>query len=141
MLRPMMDDFYELTNIPMSLIDLEGNVLVYAGWQDVCTRFHRVNPDSYANCIESVTVLTADIAGRDAAAPVQERDVVRRDAGLCRHPARRQLASPGSSSSMTSRLDTEFFASQAKRYGFDEDGVLGSGHVGAPAQPGRSRPV
>ncbi len=52
-IQPLMDDFYKLTHIPMGLNDLKGNVLVGVGWQDICTKFHRVHPETYKHCVES----------------------------------------------------------------------------------------
>jgi len=57
----MMENFYRFSKIPMAVIDLEGNKLVGVGWQDVCTKFHRVNPDSCRNCMESDLQLTTGI--------------------------------------------------------------------------------
>ena len=56
-----MDDFYALTNMGIAIIDLDDNVLVATGWQDICTKFHRVNKDSLKNCIESDLQLTQNI--------------------------------------------------------------------------------
>lgn len=56
--QKMMDSFYNITNIGIGIIDMQGNVLVANGWQDVCTRFFRVNAESCRNCIESDTVLS-----------------------------------------------------------------------------------
>jgi PAS domain S-box-containing protein len=36
-------------------------VLVGVGWQDICTRFHRVQPDTCRNCLESDTRLSAGL--------------------------------------------------------------------------------
>lgn len=60
-LQLLMDDFTRITGFGMALIDMHGNVLVAAGWQDVCTRFHRLHPDTHANCIESDTVLATGV--------------------------------------------------------------------------------
>ncbi|HAH22288.1 MAG TPA: hypothetical protein DCL77_00710 [Prolixibacteraceae bacterium] len=60
-IQQLMDNFYELAQIPMAIIDMSGKVLVGVGWQDVCTKFHRVNPQSCANCIESDVFLTQGI--------------------------------------------------------------------------------
>lgn len=60
-IQTMMDKFYGFARIPMAIIDQEGNVLVGVGWQDVCTKFHRVNPESCRNCIESDLQLTNGI--------------------------------------------------------------------------------
>ena len=57
----MMDDFFGLTQIPTAVIDLEWAVIAGSGWQEVCNRFHRTHPEACASCIESDTVLTADI--------------------------------------------------------------------------------
>jgi PAS domain S-box-containing protein len=60
-LQIMMDDLYEVTKIGFSLIDLKGNVLVGTGWQDICTNFHRKNPQTLKNCLESDLKLTEGV--------------------------------------------------------------------------------
>src|ERR1035438_5082130 len=52
-IQSLMDDFYKLARIPMSIVDLKGKLLVGVGWQEICTDFHRQHPDSLQNCIES----------------------------------------------------------------------------------------
>lgn len=54
----LMNDFYSLTNIGIGIIDKQGRVLVGTGWQDICTKFHRINPETCKNCIESDTMLS-----------------------------------------------------------------------------------
>lgn len=60
-IQMLMDDFYKLSHVPMSIIDLKGNMLVGVGWQDICTKFHRANAESCKHCIESDLQLTSDI--------------------------------------------------------------------------------
>ncbi len=60
--QELMNQFYSLTGIGGSIIDLEGNVLVSTGWQDICTLFHRVHPETSKNCIESDTILSSGSA-------------------------------------------------------------------------------
>jgi len=60
-IQSLMDDFYKLVGIPMTITDLNGNVLVNVGWQDICARFHRIHPETGRQCMESDTLLTADI--------------------------------------------------------------------------------
>lgn len=60
-LQTLMDDFYTLTKIGIGIIDLKGKVLVGAGWQDVCTCFYRVHPETHENCIRSDTILTKNL--------------------------------------------------------------------------------
>jgi polar amino acid transport system substrate-binding protein len=57
-IQAIMDDFFQITNIGIGLIDSKGKVLVATGWQDICTKFHRVHPEACRNCIESDTMLT-----------------------------------------------------------------------------------
>ena len=49
----LMQNFYNLTHISVGIIDLEGNILIATGWQDICMNFHRKNPESCKHCIES----------------------------------------------------------------------------------------
>lgn len=60
-LQSMMDDLYAVTKIGFALIDLRGNVLAANGWQDICTKFHRKNPQSLWNCLESDLILTKGV--------------------------------------------------------------------------------
>jgi PAS domain S-box-containing protein len=61
-IQKLMDEFYQLTNVGIGIIDLHGRVLVGTGWQDICTKFHRVNPESCRLCIESDLELTRNVS-------------------------------------------------------------------------------
>ncbi len=61
-LQSLMDNFYAVARIPMSIIDLTGRVLVGVGWQEICKKFHRVHPDTCRNCLESDLHLSAGLA-------------------------------------------------------------------------------
>jgi PAS domain S-box-containing protein len=61
-IQSLMNDFYRLAHIPMGLNDLKGNVLVSAGWQEICTKFHRVNPEACKHCVESDINLSTGVA-------------------------------------------------------------------------------
>jgi len=60
-LQKLMDAFYRLTRIGIGIVDLNGRVLVGTGWQDICTKFHRVNPESNLYCIESDLELSRNV--------------------------------------------------------------------------------
>jgi PAS domain S-box-containing protein len=120
-IQSLMDDFYKLARIPMSLSDLEGNSLVGVGWQDICTKFHRVNPETCKHCIESDTKLSKG-------APAGEFKLYR-----CKNNMW-DIATPimvgdqhvgnifsGQFFFEDEPLDYELFRSQAKQYGFKED--------------------
>ena len=122
--QALMDDFHALTGLPMSLVDMEDHVLVGVGWQDVCTRFHRVHPETAANCKESDLVLTEGVPyGEfraykckngmwDIVTPVFVSDV------------RVGNVFAGQFFYEDEELDISFFERQAERYGFDRDDYL-----------------
>lgn len=60
-IQHLMDEFYQLTQVPNAILDLKGNVLVVTGWQDICTEFHRRHPETMKNCIECDTVLSQGV--------------------------------------------------------------------------------
>ena len=122
--QSLMDDFHELAPVPMAIIDLKGQVLVGVGWQDICTQYHRVHPETCKYCIESDTVLSAGVApGQfklykcknnmwDVATPilVGGRHVGNLFIG--------QFFFEGET------VDREVFRSQARQYGFKEEDYL-----------------
>jgi PAS domain S-box-containing protein len=61
-LQSLMNDFYEVARVPIAVVDNSGKVLVRAGWQEICARFHRVHSETLKNCMESDTYLTTGIA-------------------------------------------------------------------------------
>ncbi len=123
-IQSLMDDFYRLAHIPMAVIDLKGRVLVGVGWQTICTKFHRVHPETCRYCIESDTQLTVGVAPGefrlykcknhmwDIATPLM---VAGQHVG--------NLFS-GQFFFDDEPLERELFRSQAQRYGFDEQEYL-----------------
>jgi ligand-binding sensor protein len=66
--QKLMKRFHEMTKIPCTLIDPEGNILrvngnnfLSSGWENICSNFHRKHPESLAKCIESDTILSKQI--------------------------------------------------------------------------------
>lgn len=59
--KSLLDDFYEVARVPLAIIDAQGHVLVGAGWSDICTRFHRMNPEASCHCLESDLQLSAGV--------------------------------------------------------------------------------
>ncbi|MHB8063713.1 MAG: PocR ligand-binding domain-containing protein, partial [Ruminiclostridium sp.] len=49
-LQTMANNLYAATSIPVGILDTEGNILIASGWQDICTKFHRLNPLSAKRC-------------------------------------------------------------------------------------------
>jgi PAS domain S-box-containing protein len=119
-IRSLMVDFYDLVRIPMAVIDLKGRVIVGAGWQEICTKFHRVHPETCRYCVKSDTELTTGVSpGRyklykcknnmwDCATPiiVGGKHVGNVFAGQFFFD--------------DERIDCDLFRSQAARFGFNE---------------------
>jgi signal transduction histidine kinase len=57
-IKATMEYLNSVTKLTFGLIDLKGNIIVATGWQDICLNYHRKNPVTCKNCIESDTELT-----------------------------------------------------------------------------------
>lgn len=119
-LQSLLESFYMLSGVPVGILDLAGRVLVGVGWQDICTKFHRVNPDSCRHCVESDTELSAGV-------PAGEFRLYKCKNNLW------DIATPiivggnhignvfmGQFFFEEESLDYELFRAQARRYGFNE---------------------
>jgi diguanylate cyclase (GGDEF)-like protein/PAS domain S-box-containing protein len=60
-LRSLLNGFSALIGIATALLDLEGNIIQFAGWQKACTGFHRATARSCANCNESDLYLASNL--------------------------------------------------------------------------------
>lgn len=56
--RSLLAGFTETTGMAAAILDLSGNVLVATGWQDACTKYHRVHPATAERCRRSDTHLS-----------------------------------------------------------------------------------
>lgn len=52
-LKKMAENLYEGAGISVGILDIDGTIYVEAGWQDICTKFHRVNSETCERCIKS----------------------------------------------------------------------------------------
>jgi two-component system, cell cycle sensor histidine kinase and response regulator CckA len=119
-----MDDFYRLTHIGVAVLDLHGEVLVATGWQDICTQFHRVHPETSRHCLESDLMLSNGVAPGafklyrcknnmwDMATPIMVGDIKVGNLFLGQFFFEEEMP------------DREMFRQQAQRYGFDEAAYL-----------------
>lgn len=49
----LLEAYFKLTGIISAILDPDGNVIIAVGWQEICNRYHRKNPQSCARCLES----------------------------------------------------------------------------------------
>ena len=123
-LQRVMDDFNLLTQIPVAILDRTGRVLVGAGWQDICTRFHRVHAGSCRHCLESDLELSAGLAQG-------EHRLYKCKNSLWDMATPIFVAGQHVGNIFTGQFffegeapDRELFRAQARTYGFDEDAYM-----------------
>lgn len=122
--QSLMNDFYKLAHIPIGLRDLNGNVLVGVGFQEICSKFHRAHPETCEYCTESTVE--------------QSRDMLPGEYKLyrCKNNmwdiltpitvSNRHLGNiiAGQFIFDDEPLDYELFRAQARKYGFNEEEYL-----------------
>jgi PAS domain S-box-containing protein len=108
----------------MSLLDTRGRVLVGVGWQDICTRFHRVQPETARHCLESDTHLAAGLAQGECRLYKCKNNLW--DMATPINVAGRHMGNifTGQFFFEDETIDRELFRAQALKYGFDEEGYL-----------------
>lgn len=61
-LQKLLDDLDAIYSIPSAIIDMDGKILTGTAWQDICTKFHRVNPQTQQDCIKSDTHIVHELS-------------------------------------------------------------------------------
>jgi len=120
-IQSLFEDFYKLARIPVSIIDLKGKVLVGVGWQDICVRFHRVNPEACRHCIESDTQLSSGVAPGDFKLYKCKNNMWDIASPILVGSQHLGNLFSGQFFFDDELIDYELFRSQAKRYGFREE--------------------
>jgi len=123
-IQEMMNAFYRTTHIGIAITDLEGNVQVATGWQDICTKFHRIHPETLGHCKKSDIYLSQNVKeGQYSLYKCKNNmwDIATPIVVGGRHIANLFL---GQFFFDDEVLDYELFTKQAKKYGFDEKEYL-----------------
>ena len=123
-LQPIMEDFSRITGLANAIIDTSGNILMGAGWQDICTKFHRLHNETLNNCIESDTKLSEGIEpGTFKAYRCKNNlwDIATPITLSGRHVGNVFV---GQYFLADDQLDMDFFRNQAQRYNFNEEDYL-----------------
>ena len=117
-LNNLMQSFYRATGIPSGIIDIEGNVLVAIGWQEICQKFHRKTYSMEILCKKSDEYIEEHLTDAspylwykcqngliDAVAPIIINGV--------------HVASVFQGQFFFEKPDLTYFEQQAKRHGLD----------------------
>jgi PAS domain S-box-containing protein len=126
-LKNLLEGFYAVSNILTAVLDTDANILIAVGWQDICTKFHRINDQAEMLCKQSDLYIKkylgnhqrnteANICYRcangliDVAAPIIIEGV--------------HLATIYTGQFLFEEPDIEQFRQQARKYSFDEKEYL-----------------
>ncbi len=115
-LQDMMNEVYSFTT---AILDNEGNILTASGWQDICTKFHRVNPKSCKKCTISDSYIVDHIHEANPAVGYKCMN------GMYDYAFPIIIDGTHYGNFFTGQFffetpDVNFFKAQAKKYGFDE---------------------
>ena len=115
----LLEGFNRSTGFVTAILDLDGNVLSKSGWRQICTEFHRINPETSKKCSLSDTVLAGEMGKGekyhfykclnglvDVAVPI----IIKGE----------HIANLFSGQFFFEKPDHSFFQKQATTYGFNE---------------------
>ncbi len=127
-IQSVMELLYKFTGMVSALLDIKGNILVATGWQDICTKFHRINDKSAKNCIESDLNLSSRIKPGEVASYKCKN-------GLWDVVTPLYIGGKHIGNIFTGQffyeedvVDEDVFIKQAEEYGFDRDLYLDALH-------------
>ena len=121
-IEPLLDSFHKMTGIQYSILDIDNNIIIKKGWQDICTQFHRVCPHTKSRCLQSDSYIFNHVQDgpyigyrclnglMDYASPI----IVEGE----------HLATIFMGQLFHEPPDEEFFRQQARQYGFNESAYL-----------------
>ena len=49
----ILKSFYNITKVPNALVGIDGEIISQVGWISACKSFHRANPQSNLQCLQS----------------------------------------------------------------------------------------
>jgi PAS domain S-box-containing protein len=122
--QSLMNDCYDLIKFGIGIIDMEGKILVGTGWQDICVNFHRVNPETTRNCIESDCELSSGVTSGEIKQYRCKNNLW--DISTPIYIGNKHIGNIflGQFIYEDEEIDDEFFRHQARYYGFNEQSYL-----------------
>ena len=123
-IQSIMDDFYALTGMVTAILDLKGQVLESTGWQDICTKFHRANPETARNCTDSDLFLASHLKPGECVDYKCKNGLW--DVVTPLYIGGRHMGNIYSGQFFydDEQIDESFFAKRADLHGFDKDAYL-----------------
>ncbi|MEN6328498.1 MAG: PocR ligand-binding domain-containing protein [Syntrophomonas sp.] len=125
-LQQLLNAFYAATGLPYGLIEVDNSVLSGIGWQDICTKFHRVCPQTRCRCMQSDSYIMTHLhdgpyVGYKCLNGLFDYSVPIIVDG-------EHLATISIGQLLHQPPDEEYFRCQAREYGFDETSYMEALH-------------
>jgi len=121
--QELFDSLNDAFPFPSAIIDNDSNILTATAWQDVCTKFHRVNAASELECRESDRYILTHIEDADPSVVYRcPHGMV--DAATPIVVDGRHLGNVFVGQLFLEKPDLAFFRAQAAKHGFDEEAFL-----------------
>jgi diguanylate cyclase len=119
----LLEGFNKATGFVTGILDLDGNILSKSGWRQICTDFHRANPNTAQNCVASDTQLANLVTSGEAYHFYQCKNGLI-DVAVPIVIKGEHVANLFSGQFFFEPPDVDFFKKQAQLYGFDEASYL-----------------
>ena len=122
-LRDLLGSLDEIHSMPSAILDTDGVILTATAWQDICTKFHRINPETKKKCIESDRHIEAKLDDQNPYV-IYRCPMGLVDAAIPIIIEGKHLGNVFTGQLFMKPPDKEYFIRQAHQYGFDEDEYL-----------------
>lgn len=120
----MLVSFFQATNIPNGVVDMDGNLLSMTGGDNACAVFHRANPKSEARCHDSNVAIMHDLRQGHVAGGLCQNGLM--DYATPVLVEGQQLATLFLGQVLHEAPDLAYFRKQAMEFGYDETAYLAS---------------
>ena len=125
-IQHLLEAQFKITGVLSAILDTDENILAAAGWQDICTQFHRVHPGTMQCCRESDAYIKKHLPDFTGEYLDYKCKNGLRDVAMPIIIAGEHLATffTGQFFYDDDTPDPEYFREQARHYGFDEESYL-----------------
>src|SRR5512136_1455441 len=125
-IRQLLEAHFKITGMLSAILDNEENILVAVGWQDICSRFHRTNPQTGARCRESDAYIKSHLGDFNGEYLEYKCRNGLRDVAVPILIGGEHLATffTGQFFYAEDEPNEEYFRAQAREFGFDEADYL-----------------
>jgi PAS domain S-box-containing protein len=126
--QQLLHSLHRLSGMTYAVLDADGNIYLAVGWQEICERFHRINPVSCGRCRESDAFINERLHDFDGEFIEYRCKNGMMDVAMPIIISGKHLASfyAGQFFYDDDRPDTAYFSVQAEELGFDRERYLAS---------------